>query len=227
MTALEPEGAATASGLQLVRPSLRDQTLRVLRQRLVTGALAPGRIYSVTALAAELGVSNSPVREAMLELQNQGLVEAVRNRGFCVVQLSRREREDILQVRMMLEVPAMAQLAGRQEYWRADAEFTRISQEIIEAAEANDLLAFLDADRRFHLGLLRLLGNEALVDVVALMRDRTRLFADHATILRSAEEHPGILEALRRADPVAASQRMTEHLHHVLDDWSGDLTEQR
>ncbi|MEH3077817.1 MAG: GntR family transcriptional regulator [Quadrisphaera sp.] len=223
MSASEPvTSVAPGAGLQLVRPSLRDQTLRVLRQRLVTGALVPGRIYSVTALAAELGVSNSPVREAMLELQNQGLVEAVRNRGFCVVQLSRREREDILQVRMMLEVPAMAQLAGRQEYWRADAEFTRVAEEITQAAEANDLLAFLDADRRFHLGLLRLLGNEALVDVVALMRDRTRLFADHTSILRSAAEHSGILDALRHADPVAASQRMTEHLHHVLDDWSGD-----
>jgi DNA-binding FadR family transcriptional regulator len=54
------------------------------------------------------------------------------------------------------------------------------------------------------------------------MRDRTRLFADHAFILRSAAEHAGILDALRLADPVAASQRMTEHLHHVLDDWSGD-----
>lgn len=223
MSASEPAtSVAPGAGLQLVRPSLRDQTLRVLRQRLVTGALVPGRIYSVTALAAELGVSNSPVREAMLELQNQGLVEAVRNRGFCVVQLSRREREDILQVRMMLEVPAMAQLAGRQEYWRADSEFTRVAEEITQAAEANDLLAFLDADRRFHLGLLRLLGNEALVDVVALMRDRTRLFADHVSILRSAAEHSGILDALRHADPVAASQRMTEHLHHVLDDWSGD-----
>jgi len=208
--------------VRIDRPSLRDQTLRVLRQRLVTGALVPGQLYSVTALAAELGVSNSPVREAMLELQNQGVVEAVRNRGFLVVQLSRKEREDVLQVRMMLEVPAMAQLAGRREYWDADPEFTEVAQEILAAAEADDVLAFLDADRRFHLGLLRLLGNEALVDVVALMRDRSRLFADRASILRSAEEHVGILDALRRADPVAASQRMTEHLRHVTAEWSGD-----
>lgn len=215
----------TSGIVRLDRSSLRDQALRVLRQRLVTGALSPGHIYSVTALAAELGVSNSPVREAMLELQNQGLVEAVRNRGFCVVQLSRREREDVLEVRMMLEVPAMARLAGRDEFRHAHPQFEQVAREILEAARSGDVVAFLDADRRFHLGLLQLLGNQQLVDVVGLLRDRTRLFADRDTILRSAEEHVELLRVLLAGDADASAVVMTDHLKHVMRDWSGDQPE--
>ena len=208
--------------LRLDRPSLRDQALRVLRQRLVTGELRPGSIYSVTALAAELGVSNSPVREAMLELQNQGLVEAVRNRGFCVVQLTPEQRADVLEVRMMLEVPAMARLAGHPAFLAERERFEEIAQEIVRTARNDDVLEFLDADRRFHLGLLELLDNGQLVDVVGLLRDRTRLFADRATILRSAQEHVVLLRTMASGDAERTAELMTEHLRHVLADWSGD-----
>ncbi|MTD14156.1 FCD domain-containing protein [Nakamurella sp. YIM 132087] len=218
-------GAEALDGVSLVRlgrTSLRDQALSVLRQRLVTGELRPGTIYSVTVLANELGVSNSPVREAMLELQNQGLVEAVRNRGFVVVNLSRQEREDVLEVRMMLEVPAMSRLAGRPELLAAYDRYSEIAQEILDSAREGDVLAFLDADRRFHLGLLGLLGNHQLVDVVGLLRDRTRLFGAAGDILRSAEEHLDLLRALKRGDAGTTTAVMTAHLHHVLGEWSGD-----
>lgn len=208
--------------VRLNRTSLRDQALGVLRQRLVTGELRPGAIYSATVLANELGVSNSPVREAMLELQNRGLVEAVRNRGFVVVQLTPKEREDVLGVRMMLEVPAMAALAGRPELLAAYDLYNGIAQEILESAQAGDVLAFLDADRRFHLGLLELLGNRQLVDVVGLLRDRTRLFGAPDSILRSAQEHLDLLRVLKNGDVGGTTTVMTAHLHHVLGEWSGN-----
>ncbi|WP_432561386.1 GntR family transcriptional regulator [Kineococcus sp. SYSU DK003] len=200
--------------------SLRDQALEVLRQRLVSGELRPGEIYSVTALADELGVSNSPVREAMLDLQHAGLVEAVRNRGFRVVQLSERERLDVLEVRLMLEVPAMARLTGDHRLRAEKARFEAIAAEITAAAEAGSMVEFLQADRRFHLGLLGLLGNDELVSVVAGLRDRTRLLADPAAVLRSAQEHVALLEALAAADPQVSARLMREHLQHVREDWS-------
>lgn len=208
---------------QLDRPSLRDQALSVLRQRLVTGILEPGSIYSVNVLARELGVSNSPVREAMLELQNQGLVVAVRNRGFCVVELSDRERANILDVRIMLEVPSMERLAGDDRFLRDLGRFRGIAGEIIETARAGDVLSFLDADRRFHLGLIALLDNEQLVDVVGNLRDRTRLFADKEAVLRSAEEHVELLDVMAAGDVAGTRRAMTAHLEHVLRDWRGTL----
>ena len=69
-------------GSALRRVSLREQALDVVRQALVSGEIKPGDIYSAAALAERLGVSNSPVREAMLTLVHEGLLEAVPNRGF-------------------------------------------------------------------------------------------------------------------------------------------------
>jgi len=97
---------------RLQQTNLRDQALEVLKLRLISGDLAPGQIYSAASLATELGVSNSPVREAMLTLVNQGLMEAVRNRGFRVVPLSEKERRNIYDLRLLVEIPSMARLAS-------------------------------------------------------------------------------------------------------------------
>jgi DNA-binding transcriptional MocR family regulator len=72
----------------LQRTSLRDQALAAIRHALVSGQIVPGVVYSASALAAELGVSNSPVREAMLALVDDGLMEVVPNRGYRPVALS-------------------------------------------------------------------------------------------------------------------------------------------
>src|SRR5215510_14611698 len=99
---------------QLRQTNLLDQALAVLKLRLISGDLAPGEIYSAAGLAAELGVSNSPIREAMLTLVNQGLMEAVRNRGFRVIPLDDNDRREIYEMRTLLEIPATAALSGRQ-----------------------------------------------------------------------------------------------------------------
>src|SRR5262249_60380232 len=121
---------------QVRQTNLRAQALAVLKLRLVSGDLAPGEIYSAAALAAELGVSNSPIREAMLTLVNQGLMEAVRNRGFRVIPLSDKERQNIYDLRMMLEIPSMVRLASRQEVKDRKQEFSAIASEIVLAAKA-------------------------------------------------------------------------------------------
>ncbi|MBF0817177.1 GntR family transcriptional regulator [Microbacterium paludicola] len=206
--------------LLIDRVSLRDQVVGIMRQRIVSGELRPGSIYSVSLLARELGVSNSPVREAMLELQNRGLVSAVPNRGFCVVKLTERERADVLEVRMMLEVPAMTRLADAGMP-AAIAGFRPTADEIMAAADGGDIVAFLEADRRFHLGLTGLLGNAQLVETIGDLRDRTRLFADKSAVLRSAREHLDLLDLLENGNAKGAGRAMAAHLEHVLSDWKG------
>ncbi|HUC27740.1 MAG TPA: GntR family transcriptional regulator, partial [Streptosporangiaceae bacterium] len=93
--------------VSLRRTSLRDQVLRAIRNGLVTGQIVPGVVYSAAALAAELGVSNSPVREAMLALVDEGLMEVVPNRGYRPVTLSATDTAEIIQLRELLEVPAV------------------------------------------------------------------------------------------------------------------------
>ena len=220
----------TAANIGILRSSLRDQVLAVLRQRLVSGELKPGKIYSAQAMAAELGVSGSPVREAMLTLVNQGLMEPVRNRGFLVVATSEQERVDIYEMRLWLEVPAMAKLAAGPEVVAAHCErFRKLVAHIVAAAEVGDVVEFLDKDREFHLGLTQLLGNSRLTTTIADLRDQTRLYGleylkEQGSLVHSAVEHEGILDALLAGDSTSTAALMTAHISHVMSDWAGAST---
>lgn len=200
---------------------LRDQVLEVLRFRLVSGEFEPDAIYSAVALAKELGVSPSPVREAMLTLVNQGLMEAVRNRGFRVAPVSERECKEIHQLRLLLEVPSMASLAGSTALKARALEFKGVVAELVACAERTDFVGYLQADRKFHLGILGLLENERLVQIVGNLREQTRhhglrQLAARGELVTSAREHADILEAMLKGDSTLTAELMTCHLGHIL-----------
>lgn len=211
----------------LQQQNLRDQALAVLKLRLVSGDLAPGQIYSAASLAAELGVSNSPVREAMLTLVNQGLMETVRNRGFRVIPLSDKERQNVYDLRILLEIPSMARLASFKENVAArKEEFSDIAAKMVASAKAGDIVGYLDADRSFHIGLLDILENDQLTSIVSNLRDQTRQYglkalSELGSLVKSAEEHQPILDAIIAGDKKLTTKLMTEHLSHLVGDWAG------
>ena len=108
---LDDDGDDLSLGLLATRRSYREGVVEVLRAALVSGQMKPGRLYSAPTLAGQLGVSATPVREAMSELAAQGMVEVVRNRGFRVRELSDVELDEITQLRQLIEVPTTAALA--------------------------------------------------------------------------------------------------------------------
>ncbi|MFB9952959.1 GntR family transcriptional regulator [Rhizobium puerariae] len=212
---------------QLQQTNLRDQALAVLKLRLVSGDLAPGKIYSAASLAAELGVSNSPVREAMLTLVNQGLMETVRNRGFRVVPLSDKERKNVYDLRILLEIPSMAKLATMKEkVVERREEFSKIASDMVECAKKGDVVGYLEFDREFHMRLLGILENDHLTSIVGNLRDQARQYglktlSERGTLVKSAEEHQPILDALIGGDKKLTTKLMTEHLAHHVSDWAG------
>ena len=209
----------------LTTANLRGQAVEMLRASIVAGELEPGEIYSAPALAERLGVSATPVREAMLDLANDGLVEPVRNRGFRVVVVDEDALDEISELRQMLEVPAMtkvAALAGDDELAALFAKVDRIEA----AAVRSDAAEFLFADRDFHLSLLSLGGNTRLVRLVGQLRNQTRLagikvLAESGQLMASALEHRPILEALCRRDAERAQDLMRAHLAHTRELWAG------
>ncbi|WP_020576309.1 GntR family transcriptional regulator [Actinopolymorpha alba] len=214
----------TLSGLG-ERPNLREQITEALRAALITGEMEPGMIYSAPALAQKFGVSATPVREAMLELAKGGLVEMVRNKGFRVTELSERDLDEITEVRSYLEVPAVTRLTGR-----LDAEVLSslrvLAAEIERAARARDLIAYIEADHRFHLGLLGRAGNTRLLNVVADMRARSRLFGlstlSDESLNASAREHAQLLDLLAGDDPAVVEALIRRHIGHVRGAWASD-----
>lgn len=212
--------------------SLRGQAVAAIRAHIMTGKLVPGTLYSVSDLTEEFGASATPVREALLDVAHEGLVEIRRNRGFVVAVLSEHDLDEVFEIRMMLETPALARLAGRiteEELSRA----RRFAEDAARSANDEDLVGFLAADRQFHLSLVGALGNHRLVDIVGRLRDQTRLYGlPRLAALRglsgSVTEHFALLDGLAAGDRARIRIIMGRHLGHTRGIWAsgnGDLAE--
>ncbi|MGW1885651.1 GntR family transcriptional regulator [Streptomyces sp. NPDC001970] len=203
---------------------LRDQVAHALRAALVAGELRPGQVYSAPGLAADFGISATPVREAMLDLAREGLVEPVRNKGFRVTEVSERDLDQYTELRALIEVPtigAVTRLATREQL----EKLRPVAEEIVMYASGHDLIGYLDADRRFHLGLLALAGNDRLVETVGDLRKRSRLYGltrldELGLLIASAVEHHELLDLMLAGDAQAAEACMTRHLGHVRSLWA-------
>ncbi|MFJ2946725.1 GntR family transcriptional regulator [Streptomyces sp. NPDC087226] len=206
------------------RPSYRERVADALRAALIAGELRPGEVYSAPALATRFGVSATPVREAMLDLAKEGLIDTVPNKGFRVTAVSDRQLDEYTHIRALIEIPTTAGLAVTADPVALEA-LRPVAEEIVTAAAAGDLIAYIEADQRFHLGLLALAGNGHLVEVVRNLRQRARLYGLTALVEQgrldaSAEEHLELLDALLTRDPEAVRAVMTRHLGHVRGLWA-------
>jgi DNA-binding GntR family transcriptional regulator len=203
--------------------SLRTQAMRRIRAGIVYGDIAAGTIHSAPALAARMGVSVTPVREALLELTYRGMVTQVRNRGFRIVEQAPADLDAALELRLFVELPMLARLAT--SFDPADAPQLRsLVTDGIDAARDADFTAFLDLDRRFHLGLLALAGNPRVVDVVDQVLDQLRLGAFHepgagAPLVKVAVGHREILDAIEAGDPAAVERALRAHLTLTRSAW--------
>ncbi|MCX5203587.1 GntR family transcriptional regulator [Streptomyces sp. NBC_00237] len=203
---------------------LRDQVANALRAALIAGELRPGSVYSAPGLAADFGVSATPVREAMLDLAREGLVEPVRNKGFRITEVSERDLDQYTEIRALIEVPVVGRITRTAT--REELEALRpVALEIVASARKHDLIGYLEADRRFHLTLLGLAGNERLVETVGDLRKRSRLYGltrldERNELLPSAEEHLELLDLMLTGDAEAAEACMERHLGHVRSLWA-------
>jgi DNA-binding GntR family transcriptional regulator len=205
--------------------SLREKVTRALEAAIVAGELQPGVIYSAPGLAERFGVSATPVREAMLDLINEGFVEPLRNRGFRVIEMSDEDLDNIAQIRMLIEVPTISQIAPRLTAARFE-KLTVAAEAIERAAADGDVLEYLDADRRFHVELISAIGNARLTDLVDRLRRQARLFglmdlAKSGRLMASARDHRKLLDMIRARDTQAAENLMRAHISHTRGLWAG------
>lgn len=188
----------------------------------MTGDIAEGVVYSSKALAAELGVSNGPIREAMLALVDDGLMEAVPNKGFRSVPITEHDLAEIYEMRLVLEVHAIGKLAETGVGGCLD-ELTLLVDLIEQTARDGDVAGNLQADRDFHIALMEATGNQRLARTVTSLRDQTRLFnlrnlAATGQLMQWADEHRPLLAAITTGDRATAEALMRRHLAHVPDD---------
>ncbi|MYY07629.1 FCD domain-containing protein [Streptomyces sp. SID4919] len=201
----------------VVRASVRGQVLAALRVALVEGELAPGAVYSAPVLGERLGVSATPVREAMQQLAAEGAVEVVPNRGFRVVERSERQLAELAEVRALIEVPVMLRLTQSVSAARW-AELRPLAEATAVAAACGDRAAYAESDRAFHRALLGLSGNQQLVQVADDLHRRAQwplisgpLPMRRADLVSDAAEHSALLDALTARDATKVQSLVRNH----------------
>jgi DNA-binding GntR family transcriptional regulator len=198
-----------------------------LRRAIVSGDLVPGQRVNQEDVAEMLGVSIAPVREALRVLEQEGQVTYRPRRGYLVTELRTEDLQEIYALRQVLE-----ERAARQALPALDAdELQRIAaaaDDCAAAAARGDVAAELEANRRFHFGLLESPGQPHTMRVIRLLWDSTEAY--RALYYNSPEErrragqsHVRILEALRRGDADRLVAELDAHRSRALDVLEGIL----
>lgn len=203
-------------------PNLTQQVVDSLRHSILTGELPPGSLCSVYQLADRLGVSRTPVREAVVRLAEAGMVAFERNRGIRILTTSAHDLQEVFQLRLLLEVPAARRAAAHAG--PAGSDGLRVLESELTlmraAAARHDQVSFVGHDRALHDQVLRTAGNTNLLRIVRQLRDVTMTLGA-TTVDRSrtladiAEEHAPIVAAMRAGDGRAAAEAMAGHIAHT------------
>jgi DNA-binding GntR family transcriptional regulator len=214
----------------LARPAgLADQVYKTLRDYLGSHVIRPGQRLQEAALALKLGVSRTPVREALARLESEGLV-AAEGRGFTVPVLTEADVDEIYEVRGLLEPAALARVATSVADPAALARIAAALGDAEEAERRGDAEAFIDANARFHAAWHDLVANRRLLRALALYAGHVRYLRvltlnDPAARRAALSGMRNIVAALRKRDGERAARVMREHLRvaarflrRVLDD---------
>jgi DNA-binding GntR family transcriptional regulator len=205
----------------------RERVLGTIREW-VGGTLSPGEDIRDGELAGALGVSRSPVRVALVELQREGLVDRASNGRVSVATLSIDDLERMIPVWMELEVLAARQaterggdgpgLAGIEA---ANTEFAAVAERADHGSSRDDLVQVQAANDRFHAAILAAADNRFLAAPLSAMRAHNRryenvYFAGFPELARlSADDHDDIVAAIRSGDPEAAARSMRRHIERA------------
>jgi DNA-binding GntR family transcriptional regulator len=209
--------------------NLRQQAYEFIQTEILTGRLAAGSQVSELTLAAKIGISRTPVREAIRQLELEGLVEQVARFGTIVRSPNRRDIIELYELREAMESYAVAQAARKISagelvlLGKLCAELQLLSQELstssMAALDEAMMRRFLAADMGFHMRMLQAAGNQRIMKAVAESRVLTRIFGtrrqaqhDLSVVQETYAFHERILAALRAADSEKARTLMAEHL---------------
>ncbi|GAA5609958.1 GntR family transcriptional regulator [Streptomyces platensis] len=186
-----------------------------------------GMLLTEGELADAVGVSRTPVREALLRLEVEGLIKLYPKKGALVLPVSAQEIADVVETRLLVEKHAAAKAVPASE--ALVGELTELLETMREQAASGDLAAVSVTDRAFHAAIVRSAGNQILDRLYEQLRDRQLrmgvavMHAHPDRIAKNITEHAEILEALRAGDADAATEVVQRHVSWVRNLAQGDV----
>lgn len=209
---------------------LRDVVFNTLRQAILKGELAPGERLMEIQLAERLGVSRTPIREAIRKLELEGLVLMIPRKGAEVARISEKSLRDVLEVRRSLEELAI-ELACQRMTEEEVAELERVQEQFREAVASGDAMKIAENDEAYHDVIYKGTYNDRLVQILNNLREqmyryRLEYIKDEDKRQILLIEHDNILKAVRQRKVEEAKEAMREHIDNQEITVSKNIKEQ-
>ena len=203
---------------QIRHESLATKVFDIVRSAIIVGEFAPGSLHSVQEIAEKLKISRTPVREALLKLEEQGMVSFERNRGARILETTVHDLEEIFSLRVLLEVPSTYRAAKRAT--PADIKKLRQTLDDVENAyrtTSTNVRAHLEPDARFHRAIALISGSRRLAGILDNLFDQ-QMIANGTSggftrgMAEISQDHQRIFDAIAAHDPEGAAVAMRDHL---------------
>ena len=208
----------------LKRPrTLTEQAADAIRARIVSGDFQLGEALSEITLAAELGVSKTPVREAFLQLKNEGLVEIQPQRGTFVFQMTSEQIRQLTAFRELLEVEAL-RIAMRINAAALGDVLHRIVDSMTDAVAAGDSRLYRQIDNDFHQDIIVACGNPFIQSAYSSIAFRVQALRNRLSLQpeqnhRSLEEHRQLASIVKSGESDTAAKRLLDHIRATLREY--------
>ncbi|MDH3883642.1 MAG: GntR family transcriptional regulator [Desulfobacterales bacterium] len=196
--------------------TLQNLAYERIKTLLINGQLEFGEVYSANHFAEILGVSRTPIREALLQLTSEGFFVSLRGRGFKIKEFSEKEIQDFFEARKMIEAYVIEQLVDEVSAEDLKPLDDSLAQ-MINGHKKIETYRFLEADKSFHMNLIRRYENSLLESIMGNIRDFISILGQKALaspgrVQEVIREHQHILEALHQKDRMKAVQAIQNHL---------------
>jgi DNA-binding GntR family transcriptional regulator len=202
---------------------LTEQTYEFLKNRILTRQVVPGEKISVEEVAHGLGVSRTPVTDALKRLASDGLVEIMPRRGTFVSEVTVRDVAEMFDIRLLIELHAAEMILkdGKiHDFLEAIEEPIRVMSRATVDDDYGDYEAFIEGDRQMHLALVKATENHKLLEMYINLN--VHMHVARAHYLNSVEnarqahqEHEAILEAFKSGDPEMVNEKLSRHITNV------------
>ena len=200
-------------------PNLRDRVYEILKKSIVFQEISPGEKIDEEAIAKQLGVSRTPIRETLCRLENEGIVKVVPRRGAFVVKHSREKITEILMVREVLEG-----FAARLAVDHVDGKLTDKMKSLFNQFSGSDIREqskdYTQADLEFHNLIIKASRNDLLINIMNTLNDhiqmlRIQTVSHEGRMEQSLVEHFKIIQAMEQKDHSSAEYLMREHIRKM------------